>query len=493
MFRHFVFLLIFICSASAVQAAPFAEAGDRQLRNDVEVLAKYGLISGPVMTWPLTWRQITANLYRADEMDNMPAYVRMALARVREKTPREFNASLTVRGTNNPALLRGFDYTARSDVDATLSMELHGETISAKGVIGYRYNEDGGVIDEVPMDGSYFAKEWGNWQVYVGQIDRWWGPGREGTLLLSNSARPMPSIGVRRVMPEAFQSKWLNWIGPWHIETFVGQMEQDRYVPEALIWGINFTFEPVNNLEIQFAKIMQLCGEGRPCGLDTWTEALVGTFGTENTGTLNEPGNQLGTINVSYSFGLTKDAGVKVYAEATAEDEKKNFLFQFARLLGVTSYGSVGNRGDAWRLSVEYADTEPKNYWLFGGVNNPNAIYNHHIYRSGYRYEGRAMGYSLDNNTQVISVVGEYTDSDAWSLALKYHNIRLNKKSDPRNTISSTFEKLDLVEANFQGKIPGKVLPGQISLTTRYMTDQPDTPGEKSDRFDVEVRWRTGF
>ena len=43
-------------------AAPQAQPGDVGLRHDIQVLADYGAISGPVTTWPISWDAVLADL-----------------------------------------------------------------------------------------------------------------------------------------------------------------------------------------------------------------------------------------------------------------------------------------------------------------------------------------------------------------------------------------------------------------------------------------------
>ncbi|WP_321389343.1 capsule assembly Wzi family protein [Emcibacter sp.] len=457
-----------------------------QLRNDVEVLAGYGLISGPVMTWPLTWRQITSQLHRADDLE-LPAYVRMALRRVRAKQPREFNASLTMRGTNSPALLRGFGDSARSDVDATVTMELHGDTISAKGAIGYRYSDSGDVTDKVPLDGSYFAKEFGTFQFYVGTIDRWWSTGRESALMLSNNARPMPSIGLMRSEPKAFESKWLSWLGPWDLRVFLARMEEDRYIAHPLVLGIRVKISPIENMELGAMRALQVCGEGRPCGFNTWTDALFGGP-ADNTGTLNEPGNQLGGFDFSYSFAVAKDIHLNSYFEFTGEDEGQYLPVKFATLWGASLYGGLGEDGLQWRLTGEYSDTSAK-FKIITGKRDFNVFYNHSIYRNGFRYEGRSLGHSLDNDVRLFSLRSEIYGGEGWDASLAWHNAHLNRDDAGYNPVSLSAKKLDIFELS--GRLPTAI--GQLAVETRYMTDQPDTPDLKKDRFDIELGWRVAF
>jgi hypothetical protein len=82
-------------------------------------------------------------------------------------------------------------------------------TAWTSGFLGHRWGlrlEVTGVVDPdddqtVRIDGSYVAGKFGNWIVTLGAQERWWGSGYEGSLILSNNARPVPAIalGSRRL------------------------------------------------------------------------------------------------------------------------------------------------------------------------------------------------------------------------------------------------------------------------------------------------------
>jgi len=439
-----------LLSYSQVNASPWAAVGDMRLRNDVEILARYGVISGPVNTWPISWKQITRNLSRTSEMD-MPPYVRLAVMRVKEKVPGKFRATVRVQATNNPTIVRGFATTARNDLDADAIAEYNnndsGTTIHIQG--GYRKGNGKGYAH---LDGSYLSQDMGNWSAYAGAFDRWWGPGRESTLLLSNNARPMPSVGLRRIEPKAFESKWLSWMGPWQWDMFIAKMGKDRHIPNPLFAGMRLSFEPVKNFEVGLSRTLQLCGDGRPCGFSTWTKALISVGDLDNTGTANEPGNQLASIDLAYNMAIGKKTSLKLYAEGTAEDQNVIMPFQFAKLLGASLYGQYGDDGAGWRLTTEYTDTTSRHVWLFGKLRY-NLIYAHHIYRTGYRYKDRAIGQSLDNDSRLFTLVAEFKNSNNWAYSAKYNHVKINVDGRGRNTVSVPTKNMDIFETSVQGDV----------------------------------------
>lgn len=472
-----------LMSVQLVQASPWASVGDMQLRNDVEILARHGIISGPVNTWPISWKQITRGLDKTSKMD-MPSYVRLAVMRVRDKIPSEFRAVVRVQVTNNPAIVRGFQKTARNDLDVEAVAEYNnnsGTTIHIQG--GYR---KGNGEDYAHLDGSYLSQDIGNWSVYAGVFDRWWGPGRESTLIMSNNARPMPSVGLRRIEPKAFETEWLSWMGPWQWDIFVARMEEERYIPNALFGGMRLSFEPVKNFEVGLSRTMQLCGEGRPCGFSTWTKAFIVVGELENK--KGDPGNQLASLDFSYTMGLGSKSNVKFYVEGTAEDEWILFPFQFSRLIGTTAFGAFGDDGASWRLTAEYTDTADTLVWLFGN-RRYNVMYEHSTYRTGYRYKGRAIGHSLDNDSKLISVVGQFKDTNNWEYIIKYHRAEINVDGSGNNTLSLPRKNINIFEASVQGDVGF----GSLHIGMRHSTDGIPALGHDGSFTSVSMSMTTEF
>lgn len=479
-----VFFLLMSCGFS--QASPWAAVGDMQLRNDVEILARHGIVSGPVNTWPISWKQITRNLSTTSEMD-LPPYVRLAAMRVREKIPGEFRVSARVQATNNPAIVRGFATTARNDLDADATLEYNnsdsGTTIHLQG--GYR---KGNGEDYTHLDGSYLSQDMGNWSAYAGAFDRWWGPGRESTLIMSNNARPMPSVGLRRIEPKAFETKWLSWMGPWQWDMFVARMEEERFVPNALIVGMRLNFEPVERLDIGFSRILQLCGNYRPCGLKTWGNSFIGLFDADNQGSSDEPGNQLASIDLSYTFPLGSKQNVKIYAEGTAEDQTVLVPYQFSKLLGLSIFAPYGSHGSNWRLSAEFVDTKSNDAWLFG-ASNLNVLYEHVIYKTGYRYKGRVIGADIDSDSKKTTLKFEFTSLANFSYDASWSYLELNRDNDVRHTVSISEKKIHLLSLN--GRL--KISVGELKAGVHYQSDRPHTPMIRNDLWNVSFVWTVSY
>ncbi|MEO0501613.1 MAG: capsule assembly Wzi family protein, partial [Pseudomonadota bacterium] len=315
-----------LCSTAAM-AGPWLEPGDRQVRQDIELLKAHGLIYGPLDSWPIPWMQVSRGLETARQTAQ-PPHIAAAVRRLetlarREEQGRRVEARL--RATNEPDKLRDFEDSAREDVD--VDAEVQFDTGRLTVVLGGGYREDQDGFDG-HVENSFLAYAAGNWALYGGYVERWWGPGQDTTLLFSTNARAFPQIGVRRLLPAPIDLPVLRWLGPVSFSAFAGILTEDRETSgfnDPAIVGFRGVIEPVEGLEIGFSRGIQLCGEDRPCDGETIIDALFPFSGVENTGTLDEPGNQLAGIDLVYRFtigGLSASA----YTEWQAEDESGIFV-----------------------------------------------------------------------------------------------------------------------------------------------------------------------
>ena len=477
--------------AAPVIAAPWADVGNRQLRTDIEVLKAAGVIRGPVNSWPLPWAQVDNGI---DSIGNAPLapHVAAALARVRalsERARQESTAEVTLAATNDVQLVRDFGGGARQKGDVGTRSEFDTGTFYASVATGYRRNQAG---SDHHFEPSYVAVKSGNWAVYAGFAEIWFGPGNDGTLLFSNSARPFPKVGIRRLSPDPLNIPIFKWLGPIRVDAFAGMLNETREHSNPLVMGMRVAFEPVRGLEIGLHRAMQMCGRGRPCNGRTFGKAWFGV-GTANGGnTLTDPGNQLAGYDLSFAR-MVGTVTTKVYFEALAENRKRLKLKQYARMGGLQFSGPLGTRGGQWSGFVEYADTKGSDF--LGGREFPGSLYNDFLYADGFTYRRRPIGHSLDADTQVLTVSGSATDERNRRAYASFRTIDLNITADrfagqrPRNRISASRETIQVYTAG--AEVPTRI--GDLRIEARLQNDAPDTRGSSKLYPAVEVALRTRF
>ncbi|MDG1707546.1 MAG: capsule assembly Wzi family protein, partial [Emcibacteraceae bacterium] len=418
-------------------------------------------------TWPVSWRQITSNINISMDQ-TFPAHVMRAIERVKNKIPNKgLRGSATLRYTNEPSLVRGFGDTATSDADMTVSASLTEEAIDVNVSVNYK-NKVNFDNSNINLDNSYIATNLGNWSLYAGAIDRWWGPGQDNTLLLSSNARPMISAGLRRIDPKPFKTKWLSWIGPWTWDMFVSNMGKDRHIPDALMAGMRLGFEPINNFEVGFSRTMQLCGHERSCNFNTWSNAIIVVGDLENGAAAEDPGNQLASIDLSYtlSFGNNR---LKFYAEGTAEDEGIVLPYQFSRLIGTTLVKPIGSKGDALNINVELSDSGNVREWFFG-ERRGGVMYGHSTYRTGHRYDGRTLGHSFDTDSKLASLSVSYSRRSGDIYSIKLRSASINWDDTNKNIISAHRQKYQAIELLASKQISYGQLEAKMNFQSKVVT-----------------------
>jgi hypothetical protein len=457
-----------VALATTASAGPWAQAGDAQLRSDVEVLASLGAIDNITTQWPIPWAGLLDRLDSKGALDGLPDYARDAAQRVRERGASEtksgtFQTSIMMDFAGAPAVVRGFDALGRDTVQGQASVEYVSATTVVHLALGAKTSSKTDRQIFVP-DGSYVAQRLGDTVVYAGYMSHWWGPGWISALSLSTNARPMPQIGISRISTAPFETWWLNWLGPWQAEFFVGVLDGSRIARNTIYDGFRFAFSPLPHLEIGFARTDMMCGTGHPC------KPLVGWFDGINGASGPNIVNDEGTIDVRYSGAFGRWA-YEVYTQAMNEDN-----FPFVKSASSHLFGGsvwVPYNGSITRLTVEYTDSRATQD-LFGGSILHGAAYNNWQYADGMRYRGRTLGFSLDSDSRLLSVQAAFTDRSAWTYTFTYHHAIV---SDPLNTtgnvVSSSPVTVNMVQARASLPLKLSDWPIHLDIEARLQDDQP--------------------
>jgi Capsule assembly protein Wzi len=419
--RLFLAVAAALLFAETAHAEPWVGPGDMALRHDLQQLADAGVLHAPTLSWPVPWSDIRRDVEAAGSR-KLSAGVQAALVRVQNRAAIETSTgdvglAIEAAGTTDPWALRSFEDSPREEGELTVAADWVGQRFAWKLAVGLAANPDDG--QEFRPDGSYVAMSLGNWNLSAGYLDRWWGPGWEGSLILSNNARPLPSIGIDRNEAKPFTWPVLRWLGPWRFSTFMGQLEDDRDYPETLLFGMRFESRPLPSLQLAASRSAQWCGEGRPCDLSTFGDLLTGN---DNDQPLAEqPGNQLAGFDVRWSWPGGR-LPIAVYAQAIGEDEAGFMPSKYLGLFGTETWGEWGSR--SWRAHVEYADTAcdfPRSPPDFG------CAYTNSIYTSGYRYHGRSLGHTIDADGESIGagLLLVEPSGNQWNLLAR--NVKVNR------------------------------------------------------------------
>jgi hypothetical protein len=423
------------------------DAGDPDMRNDLQILSDAGVLSAPMTSYPLSWDALAEDLQKANPA-NLEPWAQSALHRL----------SMRMQTAQSPDLHGQFAMSAYH-TDEYLNWyenfpQGNGEVLaqvgSQAGPLYYRLSVQGVVNPDDDhsgrLDGSYLAGKWGNWILSAGALDRWWGPGWGGGLILSNNARPVPALAIQRNRSTPFDLPVLRWLGPWTVTTFMGRMESDRDIAHPLMFGLRFAFKPTSGLEIGFSRTALWCGEGRKCTPRIFGKLLAGQDNQGTGANSDEPGDQLAGGDLRWSFALLGQP-LAVYGEWIGEDEAGGVPSRALGQFGIETWGGLGSSDRSYRIFLEFADTTSN---FYSSSPTYNYAYESHIYKTGYRYYDQPIGYSTDNDSRIgtLGLMIDLPDDRSASLILRQGQLNRDNQNLPApagNVVAP--EKTNVTEA----------------------------------------------
>ncbi len=465
-------------------AAPWADPGDAGLRHDIELLADAGVLRGPVTTWPLPWAGIAADLERAP----MPAGAaeQAAVVRLRKavglgtETERvRLHVGTAVATDARP--LRSFEESPREKGEASAAVEWTGLRFSYRLKLTAVSDPADDLIARA--DDSYFGVILGNYMLLVGQLDRWWGPGWQGSLILSSNARPIPGVALQRNFADAPDVRGLRWIGPWTMTTLMGQMEHGRNdVADTLFFGFRVNFRPRRDLEIGISRTAQWCGSGRVCDAEAFADLLLGRDNRGDTvDRINEPGNQLAGFDWRWRLPSTRQH-FDWYGQFVGEDEAGGLPSRFIGLSGLAWHGYSERLLGALSARLEIADTTAE---FYKQRKRFDYAYEHEIYTDGYRYRRRSIGHAMDNDGRMIalSLMLHRDGGEQWLATIRQAD--LNRGGERANTVAAN--ALDLLNVEFSHR--REFGSGQLSVGVGFDSIDGKVGGSETD-VRLHAAWR---
>lgn len=482
-------LIIGLAGADGAMAEPWLEPGDLALRHDIQLLADEGVIQGPVSSWPLSWGDLATSLDH--DVRDLSIEAELALYRVRRRAEADTRLGWDLHGrvsaAANPRQIRTFEDEPREDAEIELGVSWTGSFLAGR--LQGQWVEDPQDGEDLRADGSYAGLVLGNWMMSVGLMDRWWGPGWQGSLILGNNARPLPALAVERNFTEPFEHWLLSWMGPWDLTVMLGIMnDDDRAVDDPLYFGLRYNFRPLQNLEIALSRTAQFCGNSS-CSISEFWDMLFRNEGKEENNA-----NQLAGFDVRWSYSLWGQP-FALYTQWIGEDETNFIPTDWLGLFGGEIWGSAGRYGN-WRAILEWADTSC-DFRLYRsirgdeGPGSPNCAYNSARYKTGYRYWGRSVGHSYDNDASVFTLMGVLSNEQrrSWILTANYGKLNRQGVPDPRNNVAEV--ATDYVELSLSHRRPFFI--GDLALGIGADNREIRATGEDDTDYRVFAEWTVAY
>ncbi|MEE3319066.1 MAG: capsule assembly Wzi family protein [Pseudomonadota bacterium] len=400
---YWIASLLVLGLSNAHGATPWVPTGDLTARHHIEVLQTQGCLKGLTVSWPISWAAVDRALRqsqqqlpdaqaRACQTSDHYQYLQTAERLARNNTR---GATVTLGGANQEPLYTAFDTQPEDSFTGQVALYTTGQHWSGRLAVSYA---DGDRDDQhLRFDDSYIAGIMGNWQLGVGAIDRWWGPGWQSSLALSNNARPVPGLWLSRHLLTAPESPWLRWIGPWDLQLITGQLEHNRAIPKGKLLGARFVFKPLDSLQIGLSRLAQWGGEGRPQDLGAFVDAFIGNDNDANGGVNDDPSNQIAGVDFRLSLA-PGEIPLGFYGQLMGEDEAGGLPSKLSSLAGLDLVSGIGKGSQRWFLE---ATETVAGSWI--SERRYNIMYEHINYRSGFRYHGRNIASTWEGDARAVT------------------------------------------------------------------------------------------
>lgn len=408
-----------------MRSEPWIDVRDEYLRADIEMLADVGIIKVPVTTYPLMWSGIIKDIDQI-EISQVPSDYKEVFWRVKQSGKRALankeQRELRVSAANSEQVIRSFGDGSRGK--AELSGRSYRMTKSFAWNIEVTQVYDPIDEEKVRYDGSYISAVHDNWIFAAGAIDKWWGPTWESSNILSNNARPPLGLLVQRNYSNRSELPLLNWFGPWSFNAFVASLNDERVIEDAKLTGAVVTFKPHSSIEVGLRATALWGGNSRTESFDSFIDNFIA-----NESCILNPSPSPYVCNDDYSDTGDRIAGmdfrwkipvqfpVAIYASAYGEDEKKFLPSKFTKQFGMTSSFSFLNSKIKWYF--ETSDTSIDGEF--------NQAYESQVYQTGYRYYGRSIGSTYDNDSESLGfgILGRVNRNNKFSV--KFSKLKINQ------------------------------------------------------------------
>jgi hypothetical protein len=380
-------------------SSPWIGTLEPQLHYDLQTLAEWGYLDVATVTYPVPWKGIEKQLNKLHSTD-LPPSAAVAARRLKYylllQKQRKNLTSVRLYGASEESRFRGLDTQQSDKAQFSVTHEVYADRWAGQLSINQL---SGG---KMHFDQSFIAYQFGDWNLRAGAIDQWWGPAQSSSLILSNNARPVPAIALSRSSSGVSKQPWLKFLGPWYLTMQLGQLENDRAIPDTKLWMTRFTFKPLTGLELGASWVAMWGGNGQGNSLSDFFDVLTfkakcanGTASCDDELDTTK-GNHLAGFDIKYSF-LLFERPVSVYLQRIGEEASDYInITDQANLFGISTY--------IWAAKV-YLEASDTNISCVNSIATANnCYYEHSEYQSGYRFHDRAIGSTFDSDAKMLTL-----------------------------------------------------------------------------------------
>lgn len=395
-------LVLSMSFSSVVASAQNLQMNNLSLKSELDWLQAQGVIQISTTTWPLTTNEINRALENANirtpEQQKIVQSIRYAM----NKQPKSLvNTTVTAYGqTDRKQLPQTFadDKLANFEASAQAGISEDNWEINLQA----NFKDDDIDDNDVSFDGSYVAGKYANQWLIAGQIPTWWGPGNDGSLIRGDASKPVVGFTMQRDTQTAPTSSYLNWIGPWQYQLFLGQLNDYSAIPDTKLIGTRLTASPTPWLDLGASRMIMWGGDGRSESFSSFIDALTGK--NDNTANFDtDPTNSLAGFDARVNLAPLASIPVGIYGQYVGEDEAGGLPAKNMYLAGIDFASSINSDSMGsmpYQLYTEWADTRSS-----GDIRDIS--YNHYIYTDGYYQYGYPLGHALGGDAESYTIGGK--------------------------------------------------------------------------------------
>ncbi len=436
MFLRKTLSIAILATASSAIFAQGLVLNNEDLRTDLNWLNQQGVISISTSTWPLSGDEIQRALSQAKVTHPAQQKVINSVLNALKADNNTVKVGAFAE-SDIKNIPQAFGDNQKSQYQGSLEFNAGGENWDAKIRVNAEKDPQIDNGQDVNVEGSYVAgKPWNQW-VVAGQIPTWWGPGHDGSLIRGDASRPVYGVTAQRAVQNAFETKWLSWIGPWQYQAFAGQLD-DYKIHNAKLIGMRLTAQPFPALELGASRAIQIGGDGQPNSFKAYWNAIIGKDnGCTESSCVGEDNasNQLAGFDARLQLQPLFNIPVSVYGQYVGEDEAGGLPSKKMYLAGA-DYSSIVNNMP-YQLYAEWADTRTNG-------DARGISYNHHQYTDGYYQHGFSLGHAMGGDGQMYSVGGDIRFDVMNRLSGRAMVVKVNQSN---LAINKAFPKDDEIKA----------------------------------------------
>ena len=238
-------IITFLISFS-LKATPWVETDDVFLRSNLQLLADAGVITIPVNTFPLPWREISEQMKQSKPL-NVDKNIQLAYAHIIYKmnaAKKGYGKNLLKLKVSEKDLPSSFGQSNDVKWGGFSSTELDDRLFSMKLSANYAqyYDESN---PQYNIDNSYFAVTTGNTNFFLDTQSQWWSVSWLESLTAEQRIHPAYELGTERT--------FLNvpLIGTAYFKTGINQLRHSDDWQYA--WRSRLSLRPVDALELSLS------------------------------------------------------------------------------------------------------------------------------------------------------------------------------------------------------------------------------------------------